>query len=89
MGKAEAAAAGPEQGQVLCACCEVGQPRETEQGAFSSGWSPDCAGQSEEPGAHSDSPCLQAAGAGQRGGAEEDFSSQLNLSENLACSPSS
>lgn len=41
------------------------------------------------PGTHLDSPCLQAVGAGQGGGGEEDFRSKLNLLENLACSPSS
>lgn len=47
------------------------------------------AGQSRAPWARVDSPHLQAVGAGQGGGGEEDFSSKLNLLENLACSPSS
>lgn len=58
-------------------------------GAPSSGGGADRAGQSAVPAARSDPPRLQAVGAGQRGGGEEDFSSQLNLLENLACSPSS
>lgn len=49
----------------------------------------DCAEQSAVPGAPSDPPRPQAVGAGQREGGEEDFSSRLNLLENLACSPSS
>lgn len=82
---------GPEQGHILWPCYEVGQRRrwERERGPFSSGWEHGPRGAERVPGAHSDSPCLQAVGAGQRGGGEEDFSSQLNLLKNLACSPSS
>lgn len=97
VGKGEAAKWGreklprlvPEQGQILWPCYEVGQrqQRQRERGSAPDG-SSGCAGQSAVPAARSDPPRLQAVGAGQRGGGEEDFSSQLNLLENLACSPS-
>lgn len=58
-----------------------------------SGGNIDRTGPSAVPWVRLDSWCLQAVGAGHGGGGggggEEDFSSKLNLLENLACSPSS